>query len=313
MGKENDILCRYLDNRERFADLFYAAFFNGRPEVKPEELTEASEVYTGIMKGYKTFSRTRDIKKRLRNGIALKVLAMEAQGHTDYTMPWRCMNYDNHEYEKQLDMLRQRNRQRGQYSSSAERLCQVRKTDRIFPIYTLCLYHGTEPWDGPRSSRDMMDFGQDRGSWERWFADYPANVVCMNEWKDYSLFRTPLREVFRMLPFRKDKAGLLSLLKKHPEYAALDEETALTLGGLMGVDKFMDNHEAYREENTYNMCQALRDMMEDSRENGRLEGEDFFARLAEKLLKASRTEDLSKAVCDKEFRSALYQEFGIKE
>ncbi len=33
---------------------------------------------------------------------------------------------------------------------------------------TLCLYHGEEKWDGPRSLKDMMDFGADgkRQKWE---------------------------------------------------------------------------------------------------------------------------------------------------
>ena len=48
---------------------------------------------------------------------------------------------------------------------------------------TLCLYHGEEKWDGPRSLKDMMDFGADgkRQKWEDYFADYPMRIVCADE------------------------------------------------------------------------------------------------------------------------------------
>ena len=54
------------------------------------------------------------------------------------------------------------------------------------------------------------------------------------------------------------------------------KETAETISLLMGVDAFMEKEEKYREGKKYNMCKALRDMMEDSRneglEAGRAEG-----------------------------------------
>lgn len=52
---------------------------------------------------------------------------------------------------------------------------------------------------------------------------------------------------------------------------------------------------------------------EDALEEGRKEGEDFFAALTKKLIEDSRFDDLSKAVNDKKFRAALYCEYGIKE
>lgn len=273
MGKENNILCNYLNDRERFADLFNGSFFGGRQVVKPGDLMEMSGVYTGqTPNGTHTYNRTRDLIKQLKNGISLKVVAVEAQDYIDYSMPWRCMNYDAHEYEKQLHMIKQKNRMLGRYEGRGEFLGKVRKTDLLAPVYTLCLYHGVEQWDGPRTLRDMMDFGDDRELWEGWFADYPFHLVCINEWKDCSLFRTPLSELFRMLPYRNDKAGLSRLLDQHPEYRRLDEETAGTLGQLMGVENFMKNQEQYKEEDKYNMCQALRELMEDSRNEGRTEG-----------------------------------------
>lgn len=47
MGKENDVMMEYLQDNQRFADLFNGSFFQGKEVVKPEELTEASEVSVG--------------------------------------------------------------------------------------------------------------------------------------------------------------------------------------------------------------------------------------------------------------------------
>lgn len=44
----------------------------------------------------------------------------------------------------------------------------------------------------------------------------------------------------------------------------------------------------------------------------RAEGEDRFAVLTQKLLADARTEDLKKAVTDKDFRAVLYREYGIQ-
>ena len=93
MGKENDILCSYLEDNVRFADLFNGSFFGGEQVVRPEDLQEASEVYSGSLKDQKgSYQRIRDIKKILKNGMTLNILAIESQTRVDYSMPWRCLN-----------------------------------------------------------------------------------------------------------------------------------------------------------------------------------------------------------------------------
>lgn len=164
------------------------------------------------------------------------------------------------------------------YANSGELLGRFRREDRLAPVYTLCLYTGSEEWDGPRTLRDMMDFGTESGDeetrkWQPWFANYPMRLVCTNEPVDGSAFRTALGTVFALLPLRKDKAGLRRLLEKEPAYRKMDEETARTVSLLMGVKVFMEKKEKYKEGEGYNMCLAIREMMEDSRMEGWEEGE----------------------------------------
>lgn len=60
----------------------------------------------------------------------------------------------------------------------------------------------------------------------------------------------------------------------------------------MGVDDFMDKKEMYRNEEGYNMCQALQEMMEDSRQEGIAEG---IRKAVDLLLEMGLSEETVKA------------------
>ena len=55
------------------------------------------------------------------------------------------------------------------------------------------------------------------------------------------------------------------------------------------------------------MWQALRELIED----GKQEGEDSFANLTQRLLEDLRNEDLQRAIKDREYRKFLYAEYSI--
>ncbi len=103
---------------------------------------------------------------------------------------------------------------RDKFSNDAERLCGILKTDRIMPTYTLCLYHGKELWDGPRSLKDMMDFGKDREVWEEIFVNYHFHLVCINEQTDFKKYHSSLRELFQLISKRDDKQALDDLAEE---------------------------------------------------------------------------------------------------
>lgn len=320
MGAENDAMLSYLKDNTRFADLFNRFYFGGKQVIDPRKLEEASEVYNATP-GDKGGQRSRDIKKRLKSGACLKILALEAQNDVSYIMPWRIMEYDCKEYGSQIRKVQRENQEwegrrleskkpekqewegrrleskkpekpewegrrlenkqsedRNVYADAGERLSRFRRKDRIAPVYTLCLYHGAEKWDGPRCLRDMMDFGGDE-DWEACFADYPMRLVCANEPVDCTGFQTSLGALFALLPFRKDKAGLRKLMEENPVYQKLDEDTAKTASVLMGVKIFMQQEEKFRNGEGYNMCQAIREMMEDSRMEGEKNGWEVGIRI----------------------------------
>ena len=162
---------------------------------------------------------------------------MEAQELVDYSMPLRCMNYDVQEYLHQLRQLQNRNEREKIYDTPAEKFCRLRKEDRIFPVYTICLYHGMEEWNGPLSLKNMMDFGSHKKGFDAYFKDYAFHLVEANRPMNYDNFHTSLREVIAVMTNNR---------------------------------KLMEDVEAYRTgEENYDMCEALKGIQEEGIAIGR--------------------------------------------
>lgn len=281
MGKINNVMHHYMSDKRRFADLFNGVFFCGEAIIRPEDLTEISGHYaeTEAESGNAQniggrFERIRDIEMCMKNGKTLRLLALENLNCIDYTMPFRCMQYDVMDYRKQIDERKRRNKIENTYGTMDEKICGLRKTDRLTPVYTLCLYHGEDKWDGPRSLREMMDFGEDKEEMNTLFADYPLRLYCIGEEKDFSLFHTELRTVFRTLKYRKNKRELKKLVEAEPEYRHLDRDTVEVMATLLKIPKIWEEREKYMNgnEEEYDMCQALQEMLMDERIEGKKAG-----------------------------------------
>ena len=217
------------------------------------------------------------------------MLAVENQSYINYGMPVRIMGYDAAEYNRQMKEHRQQVNalwkqveSSGQYDTLAipvtyaEYMSGILKTDRLHPVYTICLYSGTETWDGPRTLSDMMEFRAETDPLKEYFSDYPANLFCVNEQKEFECFHTELRELLRAMNYRKDKRKFLSL-EKDERYAHLSKETWEAIATMTGRSFFEENMETYKSQNEnqreeYDMCQALREIREDFFNEGKAEG-----------------------------------------
>ena len=110
MGAENNAMLSYLEDDKRFADLFNQMYFKGQQVADAGELAEALEVYHG-KPGEKGGQRTHDIKRRMKSGKELKILAVESQSDVNYIMSWHIMDYDCREYGKQIRGAQRANRE----------------------------------------------------------------------------------------------------------------------------------------------------------------------------------------------------------
>ena len=227
------------------------------------------------------------MKKRMEDGTMFRILAVEAQSYVDYTMPLRCMEYDVQEYLKQLRELRSRYAETRELRN-AERLSGIRKEDRLVPVYTLCLYHGEDTWDGPLCLADMMNLEEETVRARLPFADYPMKLYCINEEDNFDRFRTDLREVFQALACGGDRRRLEQLIASDPAYRRLPADTAAVMAVLMGFWERTENMEDYVtiEENgdeRDDMCKALMDLRAEERSIGEQIGQHIGQQIGEQI------------------------------
>lgn len=287
MGKYDDAMHVYLDDKERFADFFNGVMFQGESVLRAEMLESDSERYVKAERkegsGLQTQNRFRDIKKRLKNGDWLAIATIENQENIDYTMPLRMMEYDCLEYVKQVKRLKCKIKKRLEESGMKASNWSVRldKEDRLYPVHSICFYHGTDEWTGPESLKDMMDFEGALPGWEEQFHDYGMTLFCANQVEDFSIFKTELRQLLEVIPCRKSKRKLKNLFERE-EYKYLDRDTAEAIAIFTDNTRMLEVLEESETEGGYNMCQALEELVADGRAEGRAEGK------AETLLTAIR-------------------------
>ena len=99
-------------------------------------------------------------------------------------------------------------------------------------------------------------------------------LICINELEDFSQFESPLKELFMVLACRQDKGKLRKLITENEIYQKLDSETANVIGVMVGMQKQVKAQK--KEGNEVNMCEALRDLVNDSKMEGKAEGTSLY-------------------------------------
>lgn len=334
MGKYDTCMKEFLQNKDRFADLFNGCCFQGRQIIRAEDLREASENYVITDKRLPGKTRQkdteiiRDVKMVLGSGMVLQVLAVENQSYIDYAMPVRCMGYDAAEYRRQLKerkqerrlLMNSENRPKNPAVSMDETLSGILCSDRLHPVYTLCLYSGTEPWDGPRKLSDMMAFDPQNKNLQSLFEEYHLHLFCINEQHVFDAFRSDLKPLFQAINCRNNKKKMIELMKDET-YSHLNEDTWDAIAVMTDNAAMLQKKDLYKTENQkeeFNMCQALQELMQDERNEGRIEGrnegkiEDQKIVIRNMINRGYKTEDICAiAECSSAFVKEVETELAL--
>ena len=323
MGRENDVVLGYLDGNEYFADLFNGSYFDGDPVVTAKELEDASQVYWDnyyeeiqigdenlvIEKRERYSQRFRDLKKKMQSGNYLQILAIEHQSGVDHTMAWRHMYYDALEYKRQIKEI-EASKDDKQLKNVKNKLSKITAEDKLAPAFTVCLYLGEEPWNGPRCLKDMMNFDEEEVRWEKLFSDYRMNLICVNEIEDFSNYHTSLKLLLMLLANRKSKRKMKKMMEENQEFKKVDKETARVAGKLLGVTPDMENT-LEQEGEEIDMCTGLKEWLMEERSEGREEERNLLFKLTLKLNEDGRLTDLVKAALDSEYQKELLREYNL--
>lgn len=270
----------------------------------------------------------RDVKMVLGSGMVLQVLAVENQSYIDYAMPVRCMGYDAAEYRRQLKerkqerrlLMNSENRPKNPAVSMDETLSGILSSGRLHPVYTLCLYSGTEPWDGPRKLSDMMAFDPQNKNLQSLFEEYHLHLFCINEQHVFDAFRSDLKPLFQAINCRNNKKKMIELMKDE-SYSHLNEDTWDAIAVMTDNAAMLQKKDLYKTENQkeeFNMCQALQELMQDERNEGRIEGrnegkiEDQKIVIRNMINRGYKTEDICAiAECSPAFVKEVETELAL--
>ena len=275
MGKFDEETYGYLSVKEYFADLINAGCFGGEEVVAAGDLEELSGRTQEETEGKGRRSTYRDLRMRLRDGTGFVLLAAEDQANVDWEIPVRFMCYDAAEYRKQLDELHRKKRKtREEAGLKRSRWAEkMGAADRIHPVYTVCFYHGEGEWTGPKSLKEVMDFGENAERWEKRFCDYPVTIINAEDAEVAKNCRTELKQFLEVMGARRNQEKMERLLQDKA-YENLSYETAHIIAVMANVPQFLENEEKYKnqEREGYNMCQAMEELKVKYENNGRTEG-----------------------------------------
>lgn len=244
--------------------------------IQPERLQEldTTELVQLIAKGKnnknESVQKYRDILKAAvimedENADYL-LLGIENQTEIHYAMPVRNMIYDALQYGNQVAAIAAQNVKEKKAPTRAEFLSGFYKADKLRPVITLVLHFGADPWDGATSLHEMMYFPLEE--MRTFIQDYKIHLIDPAALKPDELekFSTSLREVLGCIKYSKDKEKLSSFIRNNTRMM-LEINAARVIQAITNIT--LDLSEEVEE---VDMCKAIDDMMQDSREEGKAEG-----------------------------------------
>ena len=152
---EKDITEKTLEAfNDVFADIVNGLLFNGKQVVQEHLLTDA-QPYSMYKTDGKLREQERDVAKywnkttSSRISVRIALLGFENQSKYEKDMPLRVMGYDGTAYRAELYQ------------------------EELYPVITLVLYFGNEPWGKNRSLYDVIDIPNE---FRPFVSDYKINV-----------------------------------------------------------------------------------------------------------------------------------------
>jgi len=284
MSTKDGITKDFMRNPEYFADAFNKLLYHGSQVIKPDELYEldTTELVVPFMKNYSgsPVQRYRDILKIYmsdKNRIYC-ILGIENQSNIHYAMPVKNGLYDFLQLSEQVSEIARNHKKNKEYRkendsdkqvNSDEFLSGFYKDDRLLPVITLVIYWGSAEWDAPLTLKEMYA-PTDRHLLE-YVADYKINLIAPGGLSDAELteFHTDLRQIMTYIKYSDNKDKLLEVTSEDEKFSHLSRQATDVLNTVTGSKLH------YRDdEEEINVCKAIRDLVEDGRQEGIQEGYD---------------------------------------
>ena len=296
--QERDVLSvQYFEDHKRFADLINGFICGGRNVVDASQIRECDRLITKVQKNTgkpKAGILIRDVVREVHTDTRVMVITLENQTDIHYAMPVRVLDGDSAAYSRQLRKRRKEHREKRDLKN-AEYVSGFGKGEKLVPVVTVVVYFGTDPWDGPRSLKEMLDLSEIPEEMAAMVNDYPIHLLEARRYGCLDNFQTDLRYVFGFLQNEQDGKKLKNYIEENSSALEHMEEDAYDLISVMSRSKELAvmKKSNRNKGGDYNMCKGLREWMADERrqgkelgrEEGRKEGEEYGIRLAKQVIR----------------------------
>lgn len=305
MGAADTVTKAYMRENTIFADAFNYLIYGGRRVIDPNSLKELDTTEIALPFGDdKTDEAVQKYRDILKSAVikedkdaAYVLLGIENQTDIHYAMPVRNLIYDALQYGKQVsDVSAKHRKESGNGHNRGEYLSGFYKEDRLTPVITLVVHFGADAWDGPLSLHEMMSV--DKPEIMQMVPDYRIQLIDparMNP-EDLMKFETSLREVMGYIKYSKDKEGMKTYMAGNSR-TMLERTAAQVIKAITNTP--IEIPEGLEE---VNVCEAIEEMMKDSKAEGKL---DAFAGLVKDGLLSVKDAAARLNMTEAEFEAAM--------
>ena len=281
-AKADIVLKNFWKDNAHFADLFNAVLFDGEQKLHPEDLREADVDLSSVLKfnGHiETIQRLRDVVKKTAYGMDFVIWGIENQQKIHYAMPLRHMIEDALSYLKEYNEIAKKNLDEKTTNTKDEFLSRFKKTDRLHPVITLCIYYGEKEWDGATSLKEILELPD---YLENLVPDYKMNLLQLRNSENLKFKNKDVQTIFDVsrLIYGKNYGKITSIYKDQN----LTNELGIVIGAITGSQELINYAASEKEGGQFNMCTALDELIESGKEK-------LLTEMVEKKLAKNKTPD----------------------
>ena len=160
-----------------------------------------------------------------------------------------------------------------------EFLSRFKKTDRLHPVITLCVYYGEKEWDGATSLKEMLELPD---YLENLVPDYKMNLLQLRNSKNLKFKNKDVQTIFDVsrLIYDKNYGKITSIYKDQN----LTNELGIVIGAITGSQELINYAASEKKGGQFNMCTALDELVESGKEK-------LLIEMVEKKLAKNKTPD----------------------
>ncbi len=281
MGTKDIETAVFFDDDKRYADLLNGYIFDGKQVIAEKQLYSQDTRETGkthkgnqIIGRKKNIQRFRDGVKRVAFGTSFTIIALKHQDKIHRGIPVRVMVEDALSYDRQMKKIQKQNREKDILDKN-DYISRLTETDVLTPVVTIVIYYGEKPWDTAKDIYEILDHKNLPEEIKTFINHYPIHVLDVRRFTKEECFKTDVREVFGFIRRSSDKKAVEQYLKERKkQFENIDEDAYDLIAAMTDTKQLQQVKDKYRsEEGGINMCKGLLDWVEESKKEGRLEGE----------------------------------------